>query len=1443
MKRNGNEGAAFGSWPALATEGARLVRPAAGRAIGGKIRHRPATHRHRPATRLRLESLEARQLLAADIVINEINYDYPDKTVRAEYIELFNNGDQAADLSGWYFSDGVQFSFPNGSSLGPGEYLLVAEDPLTIRNRFGVSSLGPWTGKLSNDGETITLRDAGGAQIDEVDYQLGYPWPTVGDEPGYSIELIHPGLDNSLGGSWRHSTAGGATSGPLIAPGSQWQYFRGTSSPGGGAADWRAVGFDASSWLTGETPLGYGENFLATSLPDMRGNYTSVYLRHEFQVDDPAVVGQLDLSVLYDDGINVWINGQHVASDNVRTSDPSFDATAISALENLDFVSFPIAVPEKLLVAGTNVMAIQLLNASISNSSDAFIDPQLEVAAGGGNSTPGAVNSAFADNAPPQSRQVSHGAGPIVSDQAVSVTVKVTDPDGVASVALQYQVVEPGDYFGRFLKAANDGSPRLDPRYDQGWTTIAMQDDGSGPDQTAGDDLFSALIPAAVNQHRRLVRYRMVVEDRLGASVQIPYADDPAYNFAYYVYDGPPTWTGSARPGVAPEVTYDFAELPAMATYQLLTTADQHQDAQHIPDASTGGYAGSEYLWTGTLVYHGQVYDQIRYRARGGVWRYSMGKNMWKFDFNRGHGFQADDDYGRPYATTWDKLNLSAVIQQGNYLHRGEQGLFESVGFRLFDLAGVPSSNTNFVHFRIVENADQTGSDQFSGDFQGIYLAVEQLDGNMLDEHELPDGNLYKIENYQGTANNQGPTQPSDASDVASFIATYRNTNPSAEWWEANLDLEEYFSYQTIAEAIHHYDTAYGKNYFYYHNPETGRFEIIPWDLDLTWANNMYGSGDHDFKLKVANNPDFNLDYQNRVREVLDLLYNEEQTGMLIDEVASLIYAPGQASWVDADRAMWDYNPIMASSYVNPDKAGYGRFYESAATKDFAGMLALVKNYVRSRGRFMETNILRSTRDEIPVTPLLTYIGTDGYPLNELRFETSAFQDPQGAETFAAMQWRLAAVTDPNSADFDSATPRRYEIDATWESGELTAFTPTVQIPFAGLQAGSTYRARVRVKDVDGHWSHWSEPVQFEAAEPAAAASADVLRISEVHYHPAQLSAAEVAAGFDDVDEFEFLELVNISDSPIELNGVVMEIVNVNGQDEGVSFDFSSGAITSLAPQARLVIVENLEAFQLRYGTGLPVAGQYVGKLGNGGETVTMSGNGSVIQQFAYDDAWYPETDGQGYSLEIIDPRAADLSSWNQASAWRVSSVLGGTPGVGETPLRGDFNGDRVVDVSDLDLLRAAVRTGDTGAAFDLTADGSVSIADVVELVEGILHTFMGDANLDGEVNFTDFVILANNFATTSPAWSHANFDTDEQVAFSDFVLLANNFGRKREVAPAAPAPATAQVVIAPRDASRSWPNGDLAQAIDGIDGRQDGGTALENGIDRAFAEGLSWLD
>ena len=1002
------------------------------------------------------------------VVINEIHYDPDSVTEPVEFIEFHNVGTSTVDMTGWAIDSGVAFTFPAGTNLAPGAYVLVGQDPAAINARFGVNALGPFAGRLENDGERVVLRNAIGGMIDEVAYQAGFPWPTVGGTPGRSMQLVNPALDNDLGGSWRSDTPSPLAANSVLVP--------------------------------------------------------------------------------------------------------------------------------------TNSVA-------------------------------------------PHIRQVDHSPNEPGGGDTVRITAKVTDPDSLALVTLHYQVVDPGNYFAK-----------TDTVYETTWTDVDMHDDGTHGDVTAGDDVFTAELGAAVQVHRRLVRYRITVEDAVANSVRVPYADDPQPNFAYFVYDDVPSWTGAVQPGVDAPVAYGTNVMRSLPVYHLISSKVDVEQCTWIRK-----YGGSDYLWTGTLVYDGKVYDHINYRARGGVWRYAMGKNMWKFNFHRGHRFQARDPYGRKYDTEWDKLNFSACIQQGNFQHRGEQGMFEAVGFRLFELAGVPSPKTHWVQFRIIDEAAESAANQFEGDFWGLYLAIEQMDGHFLDEHGLADGNLYKMEGGSGTLNNQGPTAATDKSDLNAFMDGYE-TYPATAWWGLNANLDRYYGYRTIVEGIHHYDIANGKNYFYYLNPQvttnpwgaTNRWSQLPWDLDLTWADNMYGNGNEPFnRYGCLGQPELNLAYRNRIRELRDLLFNADEGYRLVDDYAAMIDDPGgAASIIDADRAMWDYNPIMTNTtYVNLSKAGHGRFYQKAATKDFPGMAQIMKNYITYRGSGILDPLAADAG--IPATPVVT-AGVMGYPINDLVFLTTPFSDPQGSNTFAALEWRLGEITDPLAPAYDPGDRPMYEIDALWESGECTSFSNSVTIPMAAVRVGHTYRVRVRMKDSTGRWSHWSAPHTFTADVPDNNyALTHFLVISEVMYNP--------PAGSD----YEFVELHNTSGTlTLDLEGIRFS--------SGITY--SMPASTTLAPGAYLLVVRadatsDFAAFRLHYGLGAGVAirGPYSGKLSNGGEQLNLKAGmaGEMIATVAYNDnrGWPQPPDGTGHSLVPLATTGQADGALDYGRNWRSSTYMKGSPG------------------------------------------------------------------------------------------------------------------------------------------------------------------------------------
>jgi hypothetical protein len=167
------------------------------------------------------------------------------------------------------------------------------------------------------------------------------------------------------------------------------------------------------------------------------------------------------------------------------------------------------------------------------------------------------------------------------------------------------------------------------------------------------------------------------------------------------------------------------------------------------------------------------------------------------------------------------------------------------------------------------------------------------------------------------------------------------------------------------------------------------------------------------------------------------------------------------------------------------------------------------------------------------------------------------------------------------------------------------------------------------------------------------------LRITEIMYHPAQEGSAAGRPSRDyNEEEYEFIELHNIGTQPVMLDEVKLT--------DGIYYQFASGGNLSLAPGGYIVLVKNIDAFARRYDTsGINIApGAYTGSLSNSGENIKLEDStNSTILEFSYDDDWYMVTDGQGFSLNIIDPTNSDLESWDKKESWLPSALTNGSPG------------------------------------------------------------------------------------------------------------------------------------------------------------------------------------
>ncbi len=214
--------------------------------------------------------------------------------------------------------------------------------------------------------------------------------------------------------------------------------------------------------------------------------------------------------------------------------------------------------------------------------------------------------------------------------------------------------------------------------------------------------------------------------------------------------------------------------------------------------------------------------------------------------------------------------------------------------------------------------------------------------------------------------------------------------------------------------------------------------------------------------------------------------------------------------------------------------------------------------------------------------------------------------------------------------------------------------------------------------------SKWSGLTDLTYSTDPLAAPGEVV-VSEINYHPTNPTPAELAINQAWTDkDFEFLELTNVSNHPLSLDGASFT--------SGIGFAFNGAASRSLAIGESIVLASNPQAFAARYGGALVVSGPWSGDLANGSETLTLiSGSNAVLFSTTYMDSWAPPSDGDGFTLVLSNLQAPD---YEVPAAWATSAQTGGSPGAvsGANPvltpaqwlaqntqlgsLTGDFDGD-----------------------------------------------------------------------------------------------------------------------------------------------------------------------
>ncbi|MCF7669289.1 MAG: lamin tail domain-containing protein [Verrucomicrobia bacterium] len=415
------------------------------------------------------------------VVISELMYHPISDDVDDEYIELFNRGSNAVDMSGWRFTDGIDFTFPEDAIIPAGGYVVAAENAGRLVKRYSQlnesNTFGNYGGRLSNSGErvalcrpeTMTLINPDSVVstitayvlVDEVEYVDGGAWGKWSDGGGSRLELIDTRVDNSVAANWADSDESSK---------SAWTVIEHTGTLDHGRDAINAVQLLAQ---------GAGEYLIddIEVLPESGGNVVS-NPSFEQGLSGWSMIGTHAGSRLEDGQGYEGENSLHIRA--VARGDTGANRVQAALTQTLSPGAKATIRAKVRWLKGHPEFLVRLYG----NYLEAFGWLNLPENLG----SPGLPNSRAMSNAGPAILNTQHYPVLPAGGEDVVVTAGLADIDGIGSVMLKYIIDSTG--------AENE---------------VSMNDQGVDGDSVASDGIYSAVIPGM--QAGALVRFYIEASD------------------------------------------------------------------------------------------------------------------------------------------------------------------------------------------------------------------------------------------------------------------------------------------------------------------------------------------------------------------------------------------------------------------------------------------------------------------------------------------------------------------------------------------------------------------------------------------------------------------------------------------------------------------------------------------------------------------------------------------------------------------------------------------------------------------------------------------------------------------------------------------------------------------------------------------------------------------
>jgi hypothetical protein len=820
--------------------------------------------------------------------------------------------------------------------------------------------------------------------------------------------------------------------------------------------------------------------------------------------------------------------------------------------------------------------------------------------------TPGAVNLGGTAVPGPVIEDVTHTPNVPLDHQDLLVTARVRPSfRAIGGVTMRYRIM-----FSNEL-------------------TTAMFDDGAHGDGAAGDGVYGATIPANLSTNGQMIRYFIAATDVTAAASRWPLYTSPTATEQYL--------------GTIVSPTNVTSKLPI---FHLFVDAGQMAGI----DSEAGGRLA--------FFYDGEFYDNIYMELRGNT-SAGLNKKAHRLEFLRGHELR----HAGPGPRT-RKSSLLAEKLDPAYVR-------QHLCFWFLNSIGVPAPydypvrvQMNGAFYQLAFHSDVIGQEQVERlgyDPRGaLYKAV----GNLVPAFTST-GVFQKLEPDNDTSRTDY-LQLANGINESSSVTVRRNTVFDL------LDLPQVINHLTGARWCSENDDVWANMSIYRDTFGDGLWRCIPFDMNASWGQ-LYGAGttleatvDGSKSHPLYGGASTGGNY-NRLYDVIVTLPETRQ--MLLRRQRTVMDRMVQPPGTPATSRILENYIIYMTNQIAPeaalDRARWGNSDWAPGKTFVAGVDDLLNAFVGPRrSHWYVTHSITNTSRAIgignnnnagiplsqPSSVSFSVVGVEFNPAGGNQEQEYVVISNTAPIAIDITGWKLeggidftfqpGTVLPSNGVAYVSPNTRQFRARATGPRGGQGLF---VLGPYRGQL--SARGETILVKNTLGL------TVNSNTYTGAPSLAQQFLRITEVMFHPSALPENPTLP-----DEFEYIELKNISTNTT-LNLANVRFVN------GVEFNFTGSAVTSLAPGARVLVVRNTIAFAARYGGGLPVAGQFTGNLDNDGERIQLlDASNEEILDFSYDDDWYPITDGLGFALSIVD-EAAEPDAWDDKIQWRVSGALGGSPG------------------------------------------------------------------------------------------------------------------------------------------------------------------------------------